>query len=497
MTVADLARDLRNARVFDLEHPRRFGDPVHPPHRPGTLFTLHRRHEPGLEEARTSASGMIFTAEHAGTHIDALCHQALSMTLYGGVHITPEVQTPTGFTKLGIDTVPPIIARGVMIDLAAHRGSRLPERSLVDVSDLEAAQKAQQTEIRTGDVVLVRTGTDTLWDDPDRYLNGAGISREASEWLADKKVLAVGSDNVAWDLAGYVDERLGVSLPGHVVLLVHHGVYIIENLNLAELSAAQQFEFIFVCLPLKIKGGTASPVRPLALVPSPSDKMGTNLGNRSSKEYGATVQNQRAYSPVHPDLYRQSESRVFIVGAEPVGGRPQPSSKDMGEWFRLARENNYWNDPHFYHGTLLRLRAVLGLPADNLDYAERDLDILKHLRYIDLKATEGSGSVPDPPIHIEEWVRANIGGILEYWKSDKPEVTVLMGWAAQRVFERIVRPELLRANLAYLKRVGLPHPLQYWHDVGGLVNTKARLMPLSEKLNYWGPNSKEWKSGIP
>lgn len=266
MTVADLARDLRNARVFDLEHPRWFGDPVHPPHRPGTLFTLHRSHEPGLEEARSSAAGMIFTAEHAGTHIDAFCHQALNMMLYGGVRVTPEVQTPTGFTKLGIDTVPPIIARGVMIDLAAHRGSRVPERSLISASDLEAGQKAQKTEIRTGDVVLVRTGTDTFWNDPERYLNGAGISGDASEWLADKKVLAVGSDNVAWDLPGYVDGRLKVSLPGHVVLLVQRGVYIVENLNLIELSAARAYEFIFVCLPLKIRGGTASPVRPVALV---------------------------------------------------------------------------------------------------------------------------------------------------------------------------------------------------------------------------------------
>jgi len=274
MTVAELTQVLRNARVYDLEQTRRFGDPVHPPHRPGTLFTLHRRHEPGLEEARTSAAGMIFTAEHAGTHIDAFCHQALNMMLYGGVRVTPEVQTPTGFTKLGIDTVPPIIARGVMIDLAAHRGSRVPDRSLISASDLEAVQKAQKTEIRTGDVVLVRTGTDTLWNDPERYLNGAGISGEASEWLAEQKPVAVGVDNLAWDLPGYIDERLGVSLPGHVVLLVHRGIYIIENLNLAELSAAQQFEFVFVCLPLKIKGGTASPVRPLALAPNTPDEQG-------------------------------------------------------------------------------------------------------------------------------------------------------------------------------------------------------------------------------
>lgn len=266
-TVAELATLLKAARVFDLEHPRRFGDPVHPPHRPGTLFTLHRRHEPGLEERRTSASGIIFTTEHAGTHIDAFCHQALDMTLFGGVHVSSEVQTPAGFTKLGIDTVPPIIAQGVLLDLAGRRGGRFPDRSLVDAADLKAAQAVQRTEIRAGDVVLVRTGNDTVWGEPDHYLNGPGISGEASEWLADHKVLAVGVDNVAWDLPGHVDEHLNVSLPGHVVLLVQRGVYIIENLNLAELSAAQCHEFIFVCLPLKIAGGTASPVRPLALVP--------------------------------------------------------------------------------------------------------------------------------------------------------------------------------------------------------------------------------------
>lgn len=267
MTVAELAALLRGARVFDLEHPRQFGDPVHPPHRPGTLFALHRRHEPGSDEPRTSAAGMIFTAEHAGTHIDAFAHQAMHLTLYGGVPVSPAVQTPTGFTQLGIDTVPPILTRGVLLDLAALRGGRLPDRTLVGVANLEAARDAQGTEIRTGDVVLIRTGNDSAWGEPDRYLNGAGISGEASEWLADHKVAAVGADNVAWDLPGYVDERLKVSLPGHAILLVQRGVYIIENLNLADLSAARALDFVFLCLPLKIKGGTASPVRPIALVP--------------------------------------------------------------------------------------------------------------------------------------------------------------------------------------------------------------------------------------
>jgi hypothetical protein len=202
------------------------------------------------------------------------------------------------------------------------------------------------------------------------------------------------------------------------------------------------------------------------------------------------------YGPPYPRLFRQSEPRVFIVGVEPIGGRPHPSSRDMGDWFRLARRKDYWKDPHYYCGTMLRLRAVVGLPVDDLKYAEQDLSILRHLRYIDLKATEGSGSVPDPPIDIQNYVRNNINNIAQYWKSDTPKITVLLGWAAQRVFEQMVKGELIKANLAHLKRVGLSHPSQFWHDVG-FVEAKNRLSPLGENLNYWGPIAKKWKVGIP
>ncbi len=89
---------------------------------------------------------------------------------------------------------------------------------------------------------------------------------EVSQWLADAGVLAVGADNMAWDHAGGVDPDLGISLPGHVILLVRSGVYIIENVFLEELAAAGAHEFTFICTPLKIRGATCSPVRPVALV---------------------------------------------------------------------------------------------------------------------------------------------------------------------------------------------------------------------------------------
>ena len=106
------------SHVYDLEQPRYFGAPVFPSHAPGLIYTLHRRHEQGAEQTRTSASGFVYMAEHSGTHIDALCHQAEDMRLYGGQEVNPQVQTPTGFTSLGVETIPPLIARGVLLDVA-------------------------------------------------------------------------------------------------------------------------------------------------------------------------------------------------------------------------------------------------------------------------------------------------------------------------------------------------------------------------------------------
>src|SRR5258708_6118684 len=195
-----------NARIYDLEQPRYFGAPVFPSHAPGYVYTLHRHHERGMGEARTGASGFMYTTEHSGTHIDALCHQAEDLYLYGGREVDARIQTASGFTELGGETIAPIVTRGVLLDAAAYR------------------------------------------------------------WLASRGVKAVGADNMAWDEVGVVDPELKVSLPGHVILLVRHGIYIIENLFLEDIARDQCYEFTFICLPLKMRGATGSPVRPVAMV---------------------------------------------------------------------------------------------------------------------------------------------------------------------------------------------------------------------------------------
>jgi kynurenine formamidase len=255
-----LLDSLEKARVFDLEQLRYAGAPSHPAHQPGFNYFLHRHHARGAPEARTGASGIIVTPEHSGTHIDALAHQAENLTLHGGIHVDEGVQTSAGFRKLGIETMAPIVTRGVLLDVAGDK--RLDPEYAITPQDLE---RAASVEVRAGDAVLVRTGFGALWSDPEAYLKAAGISAAGSRWLIDHKVAVAGADNMAFDVMGPADPELKVTLPGHILLLVRAGIPIIENLNLEELAAAGVHEFLFVCLPLKMRGATGSPVRPIAI----------------------------------------------------------------------------------------------------------------------------------------------------------------------------------------------------------------------------------------
>jgi kynurenine formamidase len=256
-----------NQRVYDLEQPRYFGAPIYPSHAPGYFYTLHRHHERGVGEFRTSASGFMYTTEHSGTHIDALCHQAEDLHLYGGREVDASVQTAYGFTELGVETIDPIVTRGVLLDIARYRAvDSIGAGNPIRQDELEAAAQKQGVQVGEGDVVLVRTGNGELWQEPAVYLQAGGVSGSASQWLAGKGVRAVGADNVGWDEIGLVDPDLKVTMPGHLILLVRSGIYIIENLFLEELARDQRCEFTFVCLPLKLRGATGSPVRPIAIV---------------------------------------------------------------------------------------------------------------------------------------------------------------------------------------------------------------------------------------
>ena len=257
--------------VFDLEQPRTAAMPIHPAHKQaGYSYLLHRRHgddyRPEEHSPRTGAAGILVCGEHTGTHIDALCHQADALTLCGGIPVS-EVQTPRGFTEHGAEKVPAIVAPGVMLDVAALEGVEALETGhVVTNTDLAACCERQGAEVPSGGVALVRTGNGRFWEEEERYLAGPGMDAGAARWLADRGVVAVGADNMAWDVPGRWDPEAGCVMPGHLILLARRGVYIIENLALEGLAAAGHHEFEFVCLPLKLVGATGSPVRPVARV---------------------------------------------------------------------------------------------------------------------------------------------------------------------------------------------------------------------------------------
>src|SRR5271170_5328368 len=147
-----LAAQLKNARVIDLEQPRFHGMPIHPAHKPGYFYALHRRHrdtyQPAVHGPRSGASGVLTMMEHSGTHIDALCHQACDLEMHGDVH-ADATETPAGFTQLGVETVPPMLGRGVLLDVAGHRGvDRLAAKYEISAEDLSACAFAQGVEVR-------------------------------------------------------------------------------------------------------------------------------------------------------------------------------------------------------------------------------------------------------------------------------------------------------------------------------------------------------------
>ncbi len=157
-----LAARLRAARIYDLEQPRFGGMPIHPTHQPGYFYALYRRHRdtyhPAEHGPRSGASGVLTMMEHSGTHIDALCHQAHGLTLFGGIP-TDSAETPAGFTQLGVETVPPLLGRGVLLDVAGWKGERrLAPGYAITADDLAGCAAAQSVAVECGDVLLVRTG---------------------------------------------------------------------------------------------------------------------------------------------------------------------------------------------------------------------------------------------------------------------------------------------------------------------------------------------------
>ena len=267
--MSELLELIRRHTVYDLAQPYFAGMPHFPTH-PPYLFGLTRKHGDIVLEGKVSSSAdAIAFGGHVGTHIDALCHFSCDGKLHGGIQAASVQSDNGGFSELGIDTVEPIFRRGVLLDIAAEMNvEELPADFAITPHHLEKALKTGKTRVEAGDVVLLRTGWARFFPTAARYLTGGegghavtgpGPELEAARWLSERGIFAAGSDTIAFEKVPTA------SMPVHKHLLVESGIYIIEALNLEELARNRLFEFVFVAAPLKIRGGTGSPIRALAL----------------------------------------------------------------------------------------------------------------------------------------------------------------------------------------------------------------------------------------
>src|SRR5262249_13127594 len=159
---------------------------------------------------------------------------------------------------------PPLVRRGVLLDIAGWKGqSHLPQKYGISADELKACAATEGVEVKSGDVLFVRTGFDTLWKDEATYLQAAGVSKSGTLWAGEKGVLAVGADTMAWDAPDEIDPETGATLFAHFYLLPKKGIYIIENLRLDELARDRRWVFAFIGLPMKLQGATGSPLRPI------------------------------------------------------------------------------------------------------------------------------------------------------------------------------------------------------------------------------------------
>lgn len=267
-TDALLAAVQAGVRLIELGQPFFTGMPCSPNH-PGFRMTLIRRHGDMVRpDGGSAANEIIVTGGHVGTHVDALSHVSHDGLMHGGVDAAV-AQTGGAFRQLGAEHTPALLTRGVLLDVAGTKGvDVLPAGYGVTADDLAAAADRAGTQLGRGDVALIRTGWARHFDHAATYLGQAdgvpGATTDAGEWLAAAGVVATGADTTAYEqIPPGAGHRV---LPVHRILLVQAGINIIEHLNLEDAAAAGLTEFTFVMAPLRIVGGTGSPVRPFAAV---------------------------------------------------------------------------------------------------------------------------------------------------------------------------------------------------------------------------------------
>jgi kynurenine formamidase len=259
---------VQTGQVVSLAQPLSPRTPV-PRHRAGVQHFMGRDGGDYAAGARRPggfqfAEDTVILPLHIGTHIDALCHAWCDDCLYNGFP-GQGTRSTTGALRCGIDKMPPIVARGVLLDLVRLRGAPLSARATIGREDLIQAAEAASVRIEPGDAVLIRTG----WQETQAgssevsFNEEPGVDVEAALWLAEAGVAMVGADNFAIEAIPFPP---GTVFPVHQRLIRDFGIPLLEGLVLQPLAEHDRGQFLFVATPLSVVGGTGSPLTPIAVL---------------------------------------------------------------------------------------------------------------------------------------------------------------------------------------------------------------------------------------
>ncbi|WP_395656567.1 cyclase family protein [Nocardioides sp.] len=207
---------------------------------------------------------VVFMYTHTGTHIDSLSHFGVDGHIYNGFSVEDNLGS-RGWTKGGAEVIPPIITRGVLLDVAkSHQVDCLPDSYAITVEDCQKVLGDAGITLQPGDVALVRTGRMGFWPDGSKVLgNPPGLSLEAAKWLTSQGISAIAADQECVEVGPSQHEDNW--LPGHCHFLAEAGVPMIELVNLEELSRDGVDEFCLIAAPIRLRGASGAPLRPIAL----------------------------------------------------------------------------------------------------------------------------------------------------------------------------------------------------------------------------------------
>ncbi len=229
--------------------------------------------QPGQQQGRAAFPNATYNDDifqgwfGIGPQIDGLGHLGGPQGMFYNCNDAKDFADISGLTKLGIEKIPPIVARGIVLDMAGHFGVKTMEAGqYFTVEDVKAVEKKQGTPVREGDVVLFHTGwtENMLESNPDEWVAGEpGQHEGVARYLASKNVVAVGADTWGVDVVPPPDPNRPYQ--GHVILLKENGIYILETMNTGPLVRDEAFEFLFVLGQAKIRGAVQMIINPIAI----------------------------------------------------------------------------------------------------------------------------------------------------------------------------------------------------------------------------------------